>query len=127
MTKKILGIDYGQSRVGIAIADSKIADPLRTVPADKSIKTIIKLIESHDISDIVVGVSEGETLENTKRYIEELEGEINLPIHTQDETLSSYEVKEKLLITNKKKIKGSIDHFAAALILQDYIDENNIF
>jgi len=127
--KHFLGIDYGSKRVGLAMAKTPIAEPYKIVPIDKAISLISNICKEETITDIVVGISENKTKSLTLKFIADLNKIIDLPIHMQDETLSSHQLKEHFLSTGVKKSKlhGDIDHFSAALILQDYIDENHAF
>ena len=124
--KIFLGIDYGTKRIGLATAQTPIAEPYKIVSKEKSIDTIKIICQQENITNIVVGISENKTKTLTLKFINELKKVIDLPIHTQDETLSSHQVKEHFLNTDLKKSKlhGSIDHYSAAIILQDYLDDH---
>lgn len=119
-----LGLDYGEKHVGIAIAKSFIADPYQTVDTDRAIATIKKLIDEHEITHIVVGLSENQMGEKTKVFAEHLSTSTHLPILFHDETLTSYDTRKELAkLGARKKIRQSkIDHYVAAAILQDYLD-----
>ena len=133
--KKILGIDYGERRLGIAVSDplNIIASPLMVIDRKKNnnyldqIKTII--IEN-DISLIVVGLpitlkgTSSKQTEKTKIFIQELSESISIPIKTIDERLTSLEA-EKILIQQGIKTghnKSQIDQISAIIILQEYLD-----
>lgn len=124
MTQTLLGIDYGDTNVGLAIATTPLAEPLFVVPLSKAINTIIGLIESHQVDAIVVGLSEGETAIKTKRFAQDLKSRFDIPIYFQDETLSTQETNQKLSQANLKRSKqrSLTDHYVATNILQDFID-----
>ena len=124
--KTFLGIDYGTKRIGLAIAHTPIAEPYKIVSKEKSIDTIKTICQQENITDVVVGISENKTKTLTLKFINELERIIDLPIHKQDETLSSHQVKEHFMNTGMKKSKlhGNIDHYSATIILQDYLDDH---
>ena len=124
--KTFLGIDYGEKRVGTALASTPIAEPHKIISKEKSIDTIKIICQQENITNIVVGISENKTKTLTLKFIDELKKVIDLPIHTQDETLSSHQVKEHFLNIGMKKSKlhGSIDHYSATIILQDYLDDH---
>ena len=133
--KKILGIDYGERRLGISVSDSLniIALPLMVIDRKKNIKyldKIKKLIIENDISLIVVGLpitlkgTSSIQTEKTKIFISELSKKIDKPIKTIDERLTSIEA-EKILIQKGVKTghnKSQIDQISAIIILQEYLD-----
>lgn len=129
MIKTFLGIDYGTVRVGVAIAKAPIAEPLTILKSNQAVGAIKRFCQEYDITDIVIGVSEGEMADISKQFANQVQKEVSLPIHFQNETLSSYEIHEQMLRSNVKKSKAKqpIDHFAAAAILQDFLDENQPF
>jgi putative pre-16S rRNA nuclease len=131
--KKILAIDYGSKRIGLAISHATLADPLVIIDngPDKSdqaqaIDRIKQICEDEGVEQIVVGISENEMAEKTKEFTQQLKGLIKLPIEFFDETLSSQIVRQKLVAAGikQKKRRGPIDHYAAALILEEWIEAN---
>lgn len=132
--KKILGIDYGTKRIGLAVNIGSFAEPLTILPnkTDQdspvvSIETLDKLLEileSRQIEQIVLGISEKEMAEKIKDFAAILETKTDIPLDLMDETLSSQEVSRKMKEANfsLKKRKGPIDHYAAALILEEWLD-----
>jgi putative Holliday junction resolvase len=128
----VLALDIGEKRVGVAIASSyvKIASPLTTLSNDSIFfDSLIKIIESHDVNLIVVGLPrtlEGnETAQTlkTRDFIDRLKSEISQEIITQDEALSSVRAEEILKTRGKIFAKADIDKLAACLILEDYLNE----
>jgi putative transcription antitermination factor YqgF len=123
--ENILAIDYGTERVGIARSYGTLAEPL--VILDNSAQLFPQLqalIAEHDITQIVVGMSENTMAEQTQHFISLLKKMTSVPIETTDETLSSKTVHQKLHEKNKGKAqyKGHIDHYAAAEFLQEYLE-----
>ena len=135
--KKILGIDYGERRIGIAISDSLkiIASPLLVLDRKKNynyLDDIKNLIIEHDIGLIVVGLpltlkgTISIQTEKTQDFIKELDVIVDVPIKTIDERLTSLEA-EKILIQKGIKTghnKSQIDQVSAIIILQEYLDTN---
>jgi len=121
---KLLGIDYGEKYIGLAVATTMLAEPVVTIEKDKALLRIAQLVDEFQIEQLVVGVSEGEMAEKSKIYGEVLAQQYHLPVVFVDETLSSSESRLKAAQMGMKKSKreGKIDHYAAALLLQDYID-----
>lgn len=124
-----LGIDYGQSRVGIALSDidGLVATPLVTLKNDKKLfSEISKILEEYQIVGIFLGKPkhlsgvEGSTAEDVANFAIRFEESFALPITYVDERLTSKQA-EKLLQAagkNSKESKGLIDQLAAQAILQ---------
>lgn len=117
---RILGIDYGKAKIGLAIADGPLAEPLGVLNTNQWEKGLGRIIQEQGIEKIVLGLSEGLMAEETKVFAKRL-GEItNLPIDFQDETLTSQEAVVKMRQIGKKDFEE--DAVAAAIILQNYLD-----
>lgn len=111
---KILGIDYGRVKIGLATAEGALASPWKVVKPNE----IKKIIEEGNFDKIVVGVSEGEMGEESKQFAKSINAE------TFDETLSTHEAQEfsKEAGIKRKKRKEMEDAYAATIMLQNYID-----
>jgi len=125
LEKKHLGIDWGEKRIGLATADSEteIALPLKTV---STLAEVLAVIESEDISDIVVGRPKkmsGAEADNPawKEFVRLLEERANRPVVFFDERLSSLAADA---LDGTTEEKAPRDEVAAAIILQDYLDRN---
>jgi putative Holliday junction resolvase len=143
---RILGIDYGTKRIGLAVSDERhrLAFPKEIVMNDSStFKKLGEIIKMEKISEIVVGESvdfSGKLNVLSARievFILKLEERFKLPVRKQKEFLTSLEARK--FGTNKtslspsqahsklKQIKsGRVDAAAAALILQRYLDKKNL-
>lgn len=133
-----LGIDWGEKRIGLAFADELgIALPLpAAVAASKKerMQQIESVIEQRRVQRLVVGYplnmdgSVGFKAKEVDVFIEELEKRFNLPVHRVDERLSSHSVEQGLKGQKKKpdRKSGEVDSRAAALILQDFVEEQNL-
>ena len=131
---RILGLDYGEKRVGLAITDplNIIAKPLQTINVSKEdiYKVLNQLIKEYQIVKIVVGLPL--TLKNTHSiqtdkvlvFIEQLKNNVNIDIDTYDERFTSDMAKDALIKQGVKTghNKSEIDKTAAAIFLQNYID-----
>jgi len=106
-----LSIDYGSKRIGLAYT---VNDIIFTLPQilndDKCINNLLKIIDNHKINKIFVGMSHGIFAQKTSDFITLLKLQIDLPIETVEEAVSTIEAH------NFKKTK-SIDSVAAAIIL----------
>lgn len=125
MTAKypVLGIDFGKVYFGFAWAKSPLVEPMQTVAKEDVWVFIQDLIDKNpDLKQIVVGVSEGEMAAITEDFVARLREQVPIPVITHDETLSTQAVSNKIAHKKKKTRRGHDHHFAAAVILQDYID-----
>lgn len=129
---KILAVDYGEKFIGLAFANTDsilIAQPQDIIANNGSAEQALKDICSDlKIEQIILGYPrtlDGGSNQQT-RVVEEfgdkLKASIGLPLKYQDETLSSAHVREQLS-EDKKGQKKRIDDQAAALILQDYLEQ----
>ena len=134
----LLGIDWGEKRIGLAFADELgLAYPLPAAIARSQkmrLQQIEQLIEDRKIDAIVVGYpinmngSVGFKAQQVDAFIKLLEGRFRLPVHRIDERLSSHAVEQGLRAQKKQvdRRSGEVDSLAASLILQDYIEANQI-
>ena len=132
---KLMALDVGTKRIGIALADSfiKIAIPFTTVEVnndiDSAIKQIIEIISKEEIDILVVGLPRNQSGEETsqtaytKEFVKKIEYSVN-KICFQDESLTSIQAEDRLKSYGKPYSKGDIDMNAASIILQDYLEEN---
>lgn len=129
---RILGIDYGKAKIGVAISDELklFAHPLQSINADNSINEIKEILEEYEVSEIVIGFPrtlkgmDGKMAENTKIFTEKLKKNVNARISIWDERLSTKQA-ENIMIkadVSRKKRKVKIDSLAAAIMLQSYLD-----
>ncbi len=124
---KILGIDYGRKKIGLAIAEGNLSEPLAVIRY-KDIRIlsdrIKKIIESEKIEKIVVGISEGEMGEDSKKFSLGLSQSLRIPVETFDETLTSQDARRLSIEAgiSRKKRRGMEDAYAASIMLQNYID-----
>lgn len=126
---KILGIDYGRKKIGLATATSILAEPYQVVRYEtigEAIKKIRQVIEKEEIKKIVIGISEGQMGEETKEFSQSLSLRLRLKIlvETFDETLTSFDAQKMAIEAGIKrsKRKNLEDAYAATLMLQSYID-----
>jgi putative Holliday junction resolvase len=129
---KLLGIDYGRSKIGLAMSDGRLAEPYQVIrykDFDKMIAHIGRIVEKQKIEKIVVGVSEGEMAVEINSFVQTIRLTLNpVPCEVQDETLSTHDAIEMSIASHmgRKKRKEMEDAFAAAIMLQNYIDSTNI-
>ena len=132
---KILGVDFGDSRTGLAICDmgETLASGLETIHEKCIAETAKKVAQKalqHQAELIVVGHplnmdgSSGFRAQKTARFIEQLKQNTNLPIELYDERLTTVSAHHFLQDTRTfgQKRKNVVDTLSAEIILQDYLD-----
>lgn len=132
---RILGVDYGDRRTGIAISDEArvIAFPRETLECpriEQAAAAVARLAEAERVSEIVVGLplnmdgSAGPRAGRTEAFCGELARRTAIPVKRWDERLST-RIAEAVLIeagTRREKRRGVVDKLAAQVILQGYLD-----
>ena len=139
---RILGLDVGRRRVGVAISDGSatLARPLKTLPVTDAdiVDTVTSEVrrlaaEDDGVGAVVVGLPrrlDGSPSEQTvavQAFIEALRLRLDVPVESEDERLSSREAESRLAVRerNWRKRKAILDATAAAVILQDYLDRRD--
>ena len=138
--KKIICLDYGKKKVGVAISDEnhKISMPMITLVRNvEFFKNIIKIINDFNIGGILVGIPLDEEkkinkmsqsiIDSTKNLDNHLKNyKLNIPFFFWDENYTSIEAEDSTydFFKNKKKQKKFLDKFAARIILEDFINSN---
>jgi len=147
--RSILAVDYGRSRMGLAIADAetRMAQPLSTlerINRNEDMRRLRELVREHGVKQIVVGLplrldgTRGEMAEEVERFAQRLRKQIGVPVEMVDERLTSWEAErlleevqgrfihdEKLVGSKKTKktpAKMTVDAVAAAVILKEYLE-----
>jgi len=133
---RILGIDYGDSRTGIAVSDLMgwTAQGLETISYKGNMKMLLdrigEIIKEYDVKKIVIGYPRnlngtiGPRAEKTEEFIKILIDKFNLDVIKWDEwlsTVSAHRDMNDMGVKNKKK-RGLVDTIAAVHILQNYLD-----
>ena len=136
---RLLGIDYGRRRVGLALSDESgiVASPLPTYVRGRSTKrdvaALASLIARHKVSSIVVGLplnmngSRGEMAREAEAFADRIRQETGLPVDSFDERLTSSEAERVLIEANlsRRQRKALRDSLSAVLILQGYLNQRN--
>lgn len=126
--KKIIGIDFGAKKLGIAISDkyNNFALPRLILQNDKNlIKNLEKVIQEEDIGEIIIGEStdykgdENPIMKDIKNFADVLRDKFNLQIYFEPEFLTSAQVR------STQGDSRMLDASAAALILQSFLDKRN--
>jgi len=130
--ERILGIDFGEKRVGIAISDPlfMIAMPLETIERKKIEEGINKILERFPVKHIVIGYplrtngKKGKRAEQVEKFAKKIKEKFNIEITLWDERYSTVEAERIMKDMNRKpsREKERVDRIAASLILQSYLD-----
>jgi putative holliday junction resolvase len=131
---RCLGIDFGSSRIGIAISDDlgMLAHPLETIPNNSEfLSRLQKIVLEKGVSRIVVGIprnmdgSYGPSAEKAKLFLSQLKSEFaGVQLIAWDERLTTVEAQRLLHAAGRdvKKSRPIIDQVAAQVLLQSYLD-----
>ena len=143
---RILGVDLGARRIGLAVADSGIggARPLTTIARAKTIEAdadaLARVCREQDVAELVIGLPveasgvEGPMAEGARAWAADIGARLELPVTLRDERLSSFEAERRLgrmprgrsggapSRAQRNAFRARIDREAAAVILQDELD-----
>lgn len=135
--KRIMGIDYGDARTGIAISDllCSIVGTTAVVPSrntEKAVADIVRMAKENDVGQIVLGLprnmdgTEGERAQICREFGHILHEATGLPVHMWDERRTTVEAHNILSQHNYhgQKRKNTVDAVAASLILEGYLAFN---
>lgn len=147
---KILAIDYGRARIGLAIAEPPhgLAQPLATlerINRNEDMRRLRELVGDHSVKLILVGLplrldgTRGDMAEETERFAQRIRKQIGVPVEMADERLTSWEAERQLeeqfgrrskvveSLSSKRKAteKFSVDSMAAAILLREYLERTH--
>jgi len=133
---RYLAIDYGDKRTGLAICDhaETIASPLAVIQGQKDLlKRIADVVETENVEAIVMGLplnmddSQGPQVKLVFKFADQLKERLSIPIHFQDERLSTFSAEEKLAAADftRGKKRKRLDAIAAAEILEAFLEQKN--
>lgn len=132
-SKTYLALDVGEKRIGVAVGDDavRIAVPFDTLEVGdgKEVERIARMVIDEDVATIVVGYPRNQSGEATAQtaYVEAFAAklkDISPNIVFQDESLTSVLAEQQLKSHKRPYTKGDIDAQAAAIILQDYLEQS---
>ena len=132
---RILAIDHGTKRMGIALSDElgMIAQPLEFIPAEpfaKFLERLKEILSEKQVELVLVGMprnmdgSYGPAALKVQQFVAVLKDAIAIPIQTLDERLTSAQANRVLIEGNvrREKRRDKVDKMAAAILLQSYLD-----
>ncbi|MFA5926008.1 MAG: Holliday junction resolvase RuvX [Parcubacteria group bacterium] len=139
MDDKILGIDYGQSKIGLAMADNetRMAFSYGMLKNDKDfLQKLAEIIEKENISKVIIGILSGsimprrdqekdanKPLSESEKLGEFLKNKLKMEVEYQNEMFTTREAQRNLIEKGAKKIKRYDDQEAARIILQSWLDK----
>jgi putative Holliday junction resolvase len=132
-TNVILALDVGEKRIGVARANTlaRLASPLTTIRHTPAvIDDIQKLIAAEGATTLVLGLPRGldgqETAQTARiqAFGNELQTRLGLPLHWQDEAVTSRKAEAELEARGKPYQKGDIDALSATYILEDFLHDH---
>jgi len=131
---RILAIDYGDKRIGVAISDPLgfTAQEYETIIVTNNVNHFLRIkeiIDENNVMKVLVGMpflmngKKGERAEKTEEFIKKLEKYVSVPVFTLDERLTTSEAKKIMISLGQKtgKKKEKIDRLSAALLLENYL------
>jgi putative holliday junction resolvase len=132
---RLLAIDYGLKRTGIAVTDPLriIATPLETVPTSSLIHFLSTYVQKESVDEFVVGMpktllnEDSQITPMVKKFVEDLKIKFpGKPIHLADERFTSSMAMQAMIDGGMKKkdrqIKGNVDKISATIILQSFLN-----
>lgn len=131
--RRILGVDFGRARIGIAVSDElgMLAHPVKTIPASReAARQIAEIVREKNAERVVVGLprhmngSVGESAGEALAFAEELRKLLPCEVVTWDERLTTIAANRALRDTGRKTrdSRNVVDQVAAQMILQGYLD-----
>ncbi len=132
---RILAIDHGTKRVGLAISDetATIAQPLEYLPAqpqERLLARIGEIVAQRNVQEVVVGLPRnmngtfGPAAQTAQEFVAALKRVLTVPVNTWDERLTSVQANRFLIESGvrRDKRREKVDQTAAAILLQSYLD-----
>lgn len=132
---RILALDYGTKRIGVAISDELklIAQPLEFIPAEpfaEFLKRFVEIIRDKEVATVVIGLprnmdgSYGPAAAKVREFVAALCSAVTTPIQTWDERLTTAQAQRVLIEggVRRQDRKQRVDKTAAAILLQSYLD-----
>lgn len=127
---RVIGIDWGARRTGVAITDESrefvfVRPVVVALNSDDLVEKITQIINSENVSGVVVGLplrmdgTESDTTQNVRAFVSALEKHLNVPICMLDETLSSAYAQEDMGRVRRVDIKQKLDSESARVILEN--------
>lgn len=135
---RLLGLDLGSKTIGVAMSDEEqvVSTPLRTLPRHggrKDLDAVAAVLQETGAAGLVLGLpldlsgKEGDAARRARRFGQQLEAALGCPVHMFDERFSTVAAERVLLEADlsRKRRKQVVNHVAASLILQAFLDRGD--
>lgn len=134
---RILGLDFGRARIGVAISDElqMLAHPLETIPANEEpASRVAEIVREKQVDHVVAGIPRqmngqiGTAATEVLEFVEKLRAILPCPVVTWDERLTTVAANRALRDAGKKTrhTRDYVDQVAAQIILQSYLDSRSL-
>jgi putative Holliday junction resolvase len=134
---RILGLDFGRARIGVAISDElqMLAHPLETIPANEEpASRVAEIVREKQVDHVVAGIPRqmngqiGTAATEALEFVEKLRAILPCPVVTWDERLTTVAANRALRDAGKKTrhTRDYVDQVAAQIILQSYLDSRSL-
>lgn len=133
---RVLAVDFGSKRIGTAISDglgitTRPVETIRRSGIERDIARLKFLAEDLQAEAVVVGLplrmdgTAGDAARRALKFARRLQSAVDVPVHTQDERLTSYEAEQMMIEQglNRDERRNQSDARAAMIILQDYLSK----
>lgn len=124
--EKILGVDFGERRIGLAISEGSLSSPLKIIGVENqqaAIKEIVALCQKERVGKIVLGLPEGPLVGKVKIFGQKLANLLKIKMIYWNEALTTDEALRKMIASGRgRKDRRRLDDISAAIILQEYLD-----
>ena len=122
---RLIGIDFGRAKIGVAYCESSIAEPLAVLRGRDLLNKTVTLIKHYSPDVVVVGVSENRSALESRKFASKLEAIIGVKTVLEDETLSTHQAQSlsRAQNINRSRRYKMEDAFAATIVLQSYVDK----
>jgi putative Holliday junction resolvase len=135
---RILGIDYGRARIGLAVAHAETGLPrplatLERINRNEDMRRLREIVREQRINEVVVGLplrldgTRGEMAEEAARWAARVRKQLGVPVEMVDERLTSWEaerlLEEQFGRIRKRRETRTVDALAAAVILQEFLEQ----
>ena len=131
--RRVLGIDLGTVRTGVAIASTAVAQPLVVIEEsddDRIVERVAEITHDESVTEIVFGIpialdgTEGPAATRAREIARRLQEKVGLRVHLWDERLTTAQAERTMVGggVRRKKRRAVVDKIAATLLLQSYLD-----
>jgi putative Holliday junction resolvase len=130
----VLGLDVGDKRVGVAVATlaARLPRPLITLERnDRFFEALKEIMRNEDVGTLVIGLprnlrgTDTAQTRSVEAFVEQLKKHTGVPVHLQDEAVTSKQAEEELEARGKPYTRSDIDALAATYILQDWLSDHS--